>query len=181
MALQKGSLIRRNDRCPCGSGRKFKMCCSPAAPALQPISRPRYIDTGAVPVRWLIMDRSGTQFFADKDNRALVFTSYGAAAAVASMEEFHEQESGEINVAGVGEAKFELLKAKIPYIEIADVAEAVALVRERIDYGKAGELLPSEPLDIFQQPNEDKDDGRQDCQSESAAEGAKADQAPEQA
>ena len=182
MALsKKNSLIRRNDRCVCGSGRKYKTCCSPNAAHRRPISRPRYIDAGAVPIRWLIVNQTGTQFFADKDNRAIVFSSQADAVAVAQIEEFSDQDPGDINIAGVGEAKFALLREKIPYIEVSGVDEATALVRERIAYGKAGELLPSEPTDILQA--EEQGNGDQNAQENQevneAPEGAAGDSAPE--
>jgi hypothetical protein len=166
MSLRRNSLIRRNDRCLCGSGRKFKACCSSSATQRRQVTRPRYIDTGAIPVRWLVINRTGTQFFADKDNRAIVFSSHDDAVAVAMLEDFQEQALGDINVAGVGEAKFALLKEKIPYVEVADLDEAVALVRERIEYGKAGELRSSAPTDLFQQPEEPN--GDQDADQEEA-------------
>jgi hypothetical protein len=110
-----------------------------------------FIDTGETPVRWLISDSTGTQFFADKDNRALVFDSRAAATAVASLEIFGTPEPGEINVAGVGETKWKLLQEKIPFVEIPDIETAARLIAERIEYGKAGELTESPPLDLTEE------------------------------
>lgn len=148
-----GSPIKRNDRCPCGSGSKFKACCSPAAPAnangrRSVRSGPVFVDTGEQAVRWLITDETTTKFFADKDNRAIVFKHQAEAIAVAGLQEFDTQEPGDINVAGVGETKWQHLQAKIPFVEVEDVEHAVALVRERIEYGKAGELTEAKPLDL---------------------------------
>lgn len=140
-----GMIVRRNDRCPCQSGKKFKFCCSPEAPTMESgiTPRPMFIDSGEKPVRWLICDPSGIRFFADKDNRALLFDTYEDALQVARLEDFADQNPGEINVAGVGPTKLELLKEKIPYVEV-DVAIATQLVRERIEYGRAGELIPAQ-------------------------------------
>jgi hypothetical protein len=140
-----GMIVRRNDRCPCNSGKKFKFCCSPEAPEAVHAStpRPRFVDAGETPVRWLICDPSGIRFFADKDNRALVFSSYEDALHVARLDDFADQNPGEINVAGVGPTKFELLQEKIPHVEV-DVETATQLVRERIEYGRAGELTPAQ-------------------------------------
>jgi hypothetical protein len=147
-----GMIVRRNDRCPCNSGKKFKFCCSPEAPAIVQAAprRPLFIDSGESPVRWVICDPSGVRFFADKDNRALLFDTYEDALQVARLEDFADQNPGEINVAGVGPTKLELLKEKIPYVEV-DVEIATQLVRERIEYGRAGELTPAqETLDAIQ-------------------------------
>jgi len=143
------NFVRRNDRCVCGSGKKFKACCSPTAPQTHRFSnKPAFIDTGEIPVRWLISDNTATQFFADKDNRALVFNNRAAAYAVASLDLFNEQAPGEINVAGVGETKWQLLQEKIPFVEVPDIETAARLIAERIDYGNAGELTESPPLDL---------------------------------
>jgi len=143
--------LRRNDRCVCGSGKKFKSCCSPDAPdnrAQVHVHRPAFADTGERPVRWVITDGTMTKFFADKDNRALVFKDQAEAIAIASLEEFRDQDPGEINVAGVGETKWQLLQEKIAFVEIEDIAQAVQLVRERIEWGRAGELTESKPLEL---------------------------------
>lgn len=160
-----GMIVRRNDRCHCGSGQKFKFCCSPDAPTRSNprAGRQQFIDTGEAPIRWVIADRTATQFFADKDNRALVFSEQAAAIAIASLEDFQDAEPGDINVAGVGPTKWELLQQKIPFVEV-DAEEALRLVRERIEYGKAGELLPSNPLDLNNAPqtNDAVSDGGHD-------------------
>ncbi len=151
-----GMIVRRNDRCHCGSGQKFKFCCSPDAPTRSNprAGRQQFIDTGEAPIRWVIADRTATQFFADKDNRALVFSEQAAAIAIASLEDFQDAEPGDINVAGVGPTKWELLQQKIPFVEV-DAEEALRLVHERIEYGKAGELTASPPMDLNTPHNEE--------------------------
>ena len=134
--IRRGNIVRRNDRCVCGSGKKFKHCCSPDA-----ASRPkqyvqpsvRYIDTGEEAVRWVICDDTGVKFFSDKDNRILVFKTRAAATAVALLDDFAAQESGEINIAGVGLTKWAHLQEILPFVEIDDVHDGIALLRERID------------------------------------------------
>ena len=156
-----GMIVRRNDRCPCNSGKKFKFCCSPEAPEIVKVAprRPLFIDSGEKPSRWVICDPSGVRFFADKDNRALVFATYENALHIARLDDFADQNPGEINVAGVGATKFELLQEKIPYVEV-DVEIATQLVRERIAYGRAGELTPAqETLDAIQGDQETTSQG----------------------
>ncbi|WP_353208454.1 SEC-C metal-binding domain-containing protein [Sphingorhabdus sp.] len=130
--------IKRNDKCVCGSNKKFKRCCSPTAP-VQPVMQ--YIDAGETAVRWVICNRVGTALFADKDNRALVFKSKDMAYAMAQLEEFSSQDPGDINVSGVGETKWAHLQEIIPFIEIDDIEEASRLLRERI----AAKLAFQEP------------------------------------
>ncbi len=125
---------RRNDKCACGSGAKFKKCCSPDKPAMLPR---RHIDMGESAVGWVICDRSGIQLFADADGRALVFKTREEATAIIQLEEFADQDPGDINVAGVGETKLAHLKAKIAYVEIEDIADAIQLVRTRIELRRA--------------------------------------------
>jgi hypothetical protein len=132
-------MLKRNDKCPCGSNKKFKRCCSPDAPEHN--STARYIDSGEAAVRWVICSSSGTALFADKDNRALVFKSKEAAYATAHLDEFASQDPGEINVGGVGQTKWEHLQETIPFVEVDDAAEAAGLVRERIAMFQA----PPEP------------------------------------
>jgi hypothetical protein len=127
---------KRNDRCPCGSGQKFKKCCAHAAPHHSNGHHSRavgYIDDGEDAVRWVITDARGTSFFSDKDNRILVFTDKADAFAVASLSDFSSQEAGEINVASVGATKFKHLCEILPYVEVSNAETAVGLVRERID------------------------------------------------
>jgi len=132
-----GSILRRNDKCGCGSGDKFKRCCMPGAPTgLRGIGSARHIDMGEQPVRWVICDESGTHLFADKDNRALVFKTKEEAAVIARLEEFKDQRPGEINVSGVGETKWAHLQEKIPFVDIDDIEVAIALVKERIEHGR---------------------------------------------
>ena len=129
MQIREGDIIRRNERCPCGSGRKFKVCHSPDAPAIRNSYAAKarsmsYIDTGESPVRYVICDETGVRFFADVENRIIVFPTREMATAIAMLEDFSEQAPGEINVAGVGETKWERLKEKLPYIEVETVEQA---------------------------------------------------------
>lgn len=135
--IRKDSIIKRNDRCPCGSGKKFKACHSPDAPQnhtsyAAKAKSMQYIDTGESAVRYVICDSTGVKFFSDVDNKILVFPSREAATAVALMDEFANQEPGEINVAGVGATKWEHLQSKLPFIEVESVEQAMELVRARI-------------------------------------------------
>lgn len=144
---------RRNDRCVCGSGKKYKYCCHPQASAQPRVTQPAktsYIDTGESAVRYVICDGRGTSFFVDKDGKILVFASRADAIAVATLDEFNTVEPGEINVAGVGPTKWEHLKNTLPYLEVANAEDAVALVRERMQAMQAklesppdGESVPS--------------------------------------
>lgn len=142
--LPKGALIRRNDRCPCGSNKKFKTCCSPASPQrlssaplpAKPAQQP-YIDSGESAVRWVIVDATGTRLFVDKDGHVLVFSDRVTATQIANLEEFSDQAPGDINVAGVGPTKWQALQEKLPFVEPPDVESAAALVRERIDARRA--------------------------------------------
>jgi len=128
--------LGRNEPCPCGSGQKFKRCCSSsAAQSRVQLRLPgvSYIDTGEHAVRWVICDDKGTSFFSDKDNRIIIFTDKMMAVSVAGATEFSDQSDGEVNVAGIGEIKFAYLRDTLPYVEVADVESALALVRERIE------------------------------------------------
>lgn len=135
--IRKDSIIKRNEKCPCNSGKKFKACHSPDAPQNRPQYSARgramnYIDTGESAVRYVICDSTGVKFFADADNKILVFKSREEATAVALLDQFGSQEPGEINVAGVGPTKWEHLQAKLPFIEVDGVEHAVELVQIRI-------------------------------------------------
>lgn len=135
--IRKDSIIKRNDRCPCGSGKKFKVCHSPDAPQNRmsysaPAKAMNYIDTGESAVRYVICDQTGVKFFSDVDNKILVFNSREDATAVALLDEFGSQEPGEINVAGVGPTKWEHLQSKLPFIEVESIEHAIELVRARI-------------------------------------------------
>jgi hypothetical protein len=91
-----------------------------------------YIDTGESAIRYVICDRTGVKFFSDVDNRIIVFQSREDATAVALLDDFSSQEPGEINVAGVGPTKWEHLQAKLPFVEVENVEQAIELVRARI-------------------------------------------------
>lgn len=138
--LKRGTGIRRNDRCICGSGKKFKYCCHPQAarqPDGTPVKKTHYIDTGEVPVRYVIADEKGTSFFSTKENKIIVFQNRADAIAIATLDEFAAAEAGEINVAGVGETKWKHLQEKLPFVEVASAEEAAELVRERMVHVQA--------------------------------------------
>lgn len=131
--LRKAPAPKRNERCWCGSGRKYKYCCLPTA-VVQPQRVIQYIDSGEEAVRYVICNSRGTGFFSTKDNAIIVFPDRATAFAVATMEEFESQEPGEINVAGVGKTKWKHLQETLPFVEVPDAETAVALVQERIEY-----------------------------------------------
>lgn len=163
---------KRNDPCPCGSGKKWKKCCSENAPReIQP-QRQVYIDSGEDAIRWVITDETGRKFFSDKDSRVLVFTDRAVAVALAALDDFASQGVNEINVAGVGPSKFAHLREILPYVEVSDIETAAALVRERIA-AKTAEL----------QTNEGKTDGdqNQEASPEVSPEGSQDSGAPEEA
>lgn len=137
--LKRGTGTRRNDRCVCGSGKKFKYCCSPDAVRQPgaPVKKTHYIDTGEVAVRYVISDEKGTSFFSTKDNQIIVFQTRADAIAIATLDEFAAVEAGEINVAGVGATKWKHLQEKLPFVEVANAEDAVALVRERMQHMQA--------------------------------------------
>lgn len=124
---------RRNDRCACGSGKKFKHCHG-AEPNNLNWRKPAYIDSGESPIRWVIVDRTGTSFFSDKDNRILVFKARADATAIAMLDEFADQEPGDINIGGVGPAKWQHLQDTLPFIEVDNAEHGTALVAERIAF-----------------------------------------------
>jgi hypothetical protein len=168
-------VLRRNDPCACGSGKKFKKCCSHTAPRQNngPHSRAvGYIDDGEGAARWVITNARGTSFFSDKDNKILVFTDKAVAFAVAHMSEFSSQEPGEINVAAVGESKFKHLCEILPYVEVSDVETGVALVLERIAVRQAERDTQEGAKDGNQKENQAG--GNQDGGAQEAA-----DQGPE--
>lgn len=171
MAIRRNpGFARRNDRCPCGSGKKFKSCCSPTAPDPRSRVGVRRInsiqDSGESPVRWVITDNTTTRFFADKDNRIIVFKNQAEAIAIATLEDFQDQDPGDINVAGVGETRWANLQSKLPFVEIENIEQAVALVRERIETARAGlETAAAEntPTELNDAPQES---GSEDPSSE---------------
>lgn len=128
--------FRRNDICFCGSGRKFKRCClnrHRSTWKTMPNSEPRAIDYGEDAVRWIICDQTGTQFFVDKQGRILIFTDKQTAHAAATLDLFGAPESGEINVAGVGQTKWQKIQDELPHVDVPNIETAIALIRERID------------------------------------------------
>lgn len=131
--LRKQATPKRNERCWCGSGKKFKYCCL-IPPITQPQRVMQYIDSGEEAVRYVISNSRGTGFFSDKDGKIIVFKSRAEAFAIATLPEFENQEPGEINVAGVGATKWQHLQETLPFIEVDGVEDAMALVKERIEY-----------------------------------------------
>ena len=129
--LRKSAVPKRNERCWCGSGRKYKYCCL-TPPMTQPQRVMQYIDSGEEPVRYVICNSRGTGFFSTKDNQIMVFKSRADAHIIATLPEFENQTPGEINVAGVGPTKWEHLQATYPFVEIDTPEMAIALVHERI-------------------------------------------------
>ena len=135
--LRRFNLPKRNDRCPCQSGKKFKRCCGAPVEIARPLLNtnghsPAYIDYGEEAIRWLIVDSSGTKIFSDIENHAIVFQKREDAFAVTQLEDFADQDPGEINVAGVGPTKWQMLQNKISFVEVLDADTAIKLVRERI-------------------------------------------------
>ena len=146
--LRKSATPKRNERCWCGSGTKFKYCC--LTPRMtQPQRVIPYIDSGEEATRYVISNSRGTGFFSTKENKIIVFKNRADAFAIATLSEFESQEPGEINVAGVGPTKWQHLQDTLPFVEVEDVETAVALVQERIEYMQqqlqAQETAPSEP------------------------------------
>jgi len=97
----------------------------------------QYIDTGEAGVRWVICDDTGVKFFADIDNRILVFKTRADATTVALLDDFAGQEAGEINVASVGPTKWAHLQETLPFVEIDDVQAGIELLRARIEVERA--------------------------------------------
>ena len=134
--LRRAASPKRNERCWCGSGRKYKFCC--LIPRTQkPTRSMQYIDSGEEAIRYVICNARGTGFFSTKDNKIIVFPTRADAFAIATLPEFESQEPGEINVAGVGPEKWQQLQNTLPFVEVDNVETAVALVQERIAYLRA--------------------------------------------
>lgn len=147
MSLRKMNFPKRNDPCPCGSGHKFKKCCSPGSIERAHIQQaPSYIDYGEEPIRWVITDEIGTKFFADIDGRAIVFQNKDDAYAVTRLEDFADQDPGEINVAGVGETKWAALQNKISFVEVLDAETAIKLIRERMEHRRQELEAPADDV-----------------------------------
>ena len=147
--IRRGNIVRRNDRCVCGSGKKFKHCCSLDAPSRpkQYVKPVQYIDSGEEAIRWVICDDTGVKFFSDKDNRILVFKSRADATSIALLEDFAGQEAGEINVAGVGPSKWAHLQEILPFVEIDYVSTGIELLRERMELQRAQYETLSDQVD----------------------------------
>ncbi|NDC55262.1 MAG: SEC-C domain-containing protein [Alphaproteobacteria bacterium] len=149
--LRKQATPKRNERCWCGSGKKFKYCCL-IPPMTQPQRVMQYIDSGEEAVRYVISNSRGTGFFSTKEGKIIVFKNRAEAFAIATLPEFENQEPGEINVAGVGATKWQHLQEKLPFIEVDGVEDAMAFVKERIEYmqqqlqeQEAAPPIPEEP------------------------------------
>jgi hypothetical protein len=126
---------RRNERCACGSGKKFKHCHG-TTPNNINWRKPAYIDGGESPVRWVIVNRSGTSFFSTKDDKIMVFKSRADANAIAMLDFFADQEPGDINVGGVGPTKWQHLQDTLPYIEVENADQGFVFIQERIDFAR---------------------------------------------
>jgi len=131
--LRKQATPKRNERCWCGSGKKFKYCCL-IPQVTQPQRVMQYIDSGEEAVRYVISNARGTGFFSNKEGKIIVFKTRAEAFAIATLPEFEDQEPGEINVAGVGATKWQHLQEKLPFVEVEGVEAAMVLVKERIEY-----------------------------------------------
>jgi len=150
--------IGRNERCPCGSGGKFKYCHGRSE---QSVLRPEithFIDTGEEAIRWVISSNTGTAFFVDKLGRVLVFPTRAMAAQIQQHELFAGQAPQEINVAGVGPTKWAHLQEILPFVEVANAEEAITFVQERIamqqaqfEQAQAQDCIPAEPASCEKQ------------------------------
>ena len=147
--IRRGNIVRRNDRCVCGSNKKFKHCCSPDAPnwPKQYVKPVQYIDSGEESVRWVICDKTGVKFFSDKDNRILVFKTRADATTLALLDDFADQEAGDINVAGVGASKWAHLQKILPFVEVDYVSTGIELLRERMELQRAKYKALSDEID----------------------------------
>ena len=136
MPLRKISVPGRNQLCACGSRHKYKRCCGRVAVSRVDLSQffTYFIDHDEQPVRWVIVDNTGTRLFADLAGRAIVFQSRADALTIAQLEDFADQDPGDINVAAVGPQKWQVLQANVPFVDVPDATTAAALVRERIAY-----------------------------------------------
>jgi hypothetical protein len=137
--------IGRNEPCPCGSTSKFKYCHGrPENSELMPTIK-NYIDSGETPVRWVISNDTGTSFFADKQNRIMVFSDKSLAVQIAKLDIFNAQAPHEINVAGVGPTKWQHLQETLPFLEVPSAEMAAALIQERIEAQQAKYGIESGP------------------------------------
>ena len=152
--IRKSPAPKRNERCWCGTGKKYKYCCLPAA-VVQPQRVLQYIDSGEEAVRYVICNERGTGFFSTKENQIIVFKNRADAIALATLAEFEEQTPGEINVAGVGPTKWQHLQDTLPFVEVDDAEQAIELVRARIDHllAAATTAAPVENLPTETQEN----------------------------
>lgn len=166
--IRKDAVLKRNDRCHCGSGKKYKHCCSPDAPtSVQDFSRAvHYIDAGESAVRWVISDATGTKFFSDKDGRVLVFADKSDATGIVLMDEFVGQEPGEINVAAVGPTKWLILQEKLPFFEVLNLDVGMALVRERIAFRTGDSDSETEDTQEGVTADDNKDPNAQDGEAQ---------------
>lgn len=134
--LRREARPRRNERCFCGSGKKYKYCHSRNA-IEQPQKRDtQYLDYAEEPIRFVIANSEGTGFFSTKEGKVMVFTSSHTAKTIAHLPEFDDQVPGEINVVGIGPTKWQFFQERLPFIEFADDAQAVAAqcIRDKISH-----------------------------------------------
>jgi hypothetical protein len=131
--------IGRNEKCPCGSSLKFKQCHGSVAAGLAlddaapKAAVPQFIDTGEMPIRWVISSSTGTAFFVDGAGRILVFPTKAMATEIQRHELFADQDPQELNVAGVGPSKWAHLQEILPFVEVASAEEAIAHIQARIE------------------------------------------------
>ena len=138
--------IGRNETCPCGSGSKYKVCHGkPENSQLRPEIR-QYVDQGEYPIKWVIANSVGTSFFADKQNRIMVFSDKQLALEIARLDLFAVQDVNEINIAGVGPTKWAHLQETLPFLEVASKEMAIALIHERIEAQQAEYGIESVPV-----------------------------------
>lgn len=134
--LRREARPRRNERCFCGSGKKYKYCHARNAVA-QPHKRDTaYLDYDEVPIRFVIANSEGTGFFSTKDGKIMVFMSAHSAEAIARLPEFDDQVPGEINIVGIGHTKWQFFQERLPTVEFSDDAQAVAAqcIRDKISH-----------------------------------------------
>lgn len=134
--LRREARPRRNARCFCGSGKKYKHCHAKNAVPQPPPPLP--VDLDDIPVRFVIANSEGRAFFSTKDGKIMVFTSAAGANAIARLPDFDDQVPGEINVVGIGETKWSLFRERLPFVEFDDSAHEVAArcIRDKLEFAR---------------------------------------------
>lgn len=135
--------IGRNESCPCGSRIKFKRCHGRDPNDHRVVAVKQYVDSDEAPVRWVITNDTATAFFSDIKNRILVFADRQIAVDVIRLDIFAGAGPNEINLAGVGQTKWQHLQDTLPFIEVNSFDMAQALLQERIE-NKTVELTSGE-------------------------------------